>query len=196
MKPQMQKYLFNDGSGVVGDCHRTCLAMILNMDRDDVPHFMQDVPYNSTAEDPESQAAAQAERDWLAQRGLTTASWAFAGVTLEDVVQVVSSQTNAAVILGCMSQNRTNHSVVLYQGEIHNPNGGEIIGPMKDGFWWITAISVGPNWQPRVESGTIPSWQVSACDCGAEAVKDAAQCRDEHLPDCPAAATVASTGEH
>ena len=27
----------------------------------------------------------------------------------------------------------------------------------------------------------------SDCDCGAEPHKDASPCRDEHLPDCPAA---------
>jgi hypothetical protein len=148
MKPQLQKYLYNDGSGQYGDCHRTCIAMILNMDRDDVPHFMADVPYGCVPGDERSKAAEQLENDWLAARNLATVNWGYDGATttLEQVIEVVCRLARSPVILGCQSQNRCDHSVVLWEGEIYNPNGGEIAGPMKDGFWWITAIAVGPNW--------------------------------------------------
>jgi hypothetical protein len=144
--PQKQKYLFNDGSGQFGDCHRTCIAMLLNMPRDEVPHFMQSVPYGTPPGDPLQAAAAKAEAEWLAERGLAAVSWGYTGDTpLEDVIAVTVKQTRAPLILGCTSQNDCNHSVVLYDGQIYNPNGGEIKGPMQDGYWWLTAISVGPN---------------------------------------------------
>lgn len=149
MKPQMQKYLFGNPEQVVGDCHRTCIAMLLNMDRDDVPHFMEGVPYNATADDPRSKAAERAEAAWLAQRGLAAVTWGYTGDTnLGDVLEVVSKQCHAPVILGCQSENGCNHSVVIWQGEIYNPNGGTIAGPMLDGFWYVTALAAGPNWQP------------------------------------------------
>lgn len=42
MKPQTQATPMRTGpNGESGDCFRTCVAMILDMDRDDVPNFME-----------------------------------------------------------------------------------------------------------------------------------------------------------
>lgn len=153
MKPQLQKHRFNDGSGVVGDCHRTCIAMMLNMDRDDVPHFMADVPYHTDAQHPLQVAAAQAEQAWLAQFGLTALSLPYSGeAPLEQLLDQIRMTGNGApVLLGCTSGNGVNHSVVVWEGQIYNPNGdgGIIAGPMADGYWWLTIYSVGPNYVAR-----------------------------------------------
>lgn len=144
MRPQLQKYLFNDGSGQYGDCHRTCIAMIFDLDRDDVPHFMEDVPPGQSAECPESVAAEAAERQWVLDRfGVTPVSIGYTGDTPLDGLLTTLGHClkGAAAILGCRSGNG-NHSVVVYQGEIYNPHGeGVITGPMTDGFWWVTIYS-------------------------------------------------------
>ena len=35
-----QKYKHDPDNGIFGDCYRTCLAYILGLDRDDVPHYV------------------------------------------------------------------------------------------------------------------------------------------------------------
>lgn len=144
MTPQLQRYRFNDGSGVVGDCHRTCIAMILDLDRDEVPHFMQDVPYECTAESPESVVAEQAERDWLLREwGLVPVYWGYDGsMALGDVLTVLTNTVRGtAAILVCTSGNGCNHSVVFYNGQLYNPNDGNIAGPMRNGFWYVTVYA-------------------------------------------------------
>lgn len=143
MRPQLQQHSGVDGS--FGDCHRTCIAMILDMDRDEVPHFMDGVPPDAPADSPEALAAEQAEREWMAARGLAPIHWGYTGDTpLLEVLAVLGRLVRgSAVILGCTSGNGVNHSVVVYEGAIYNPAGGNgtIAGPMRDGFWVVTAYA-------------------------------------------------------
>lgn len=141
MRPQLQSIHGNDiERQVYGDCHRTCIAMILDLDRDEVPHFMSDCPPGLPPDDPRSQAAEQAERDWLLARGLVPVYVPYTGdlalTTLLDQLKIVARGT--AVILGCTSGRGGNHSVVVYDGLVYNPNEGIIVGPMQDGMWWVT----------------------------------------------------------
>lgn len=140
MKPQKQKFRHNEGNGEFGDCHRTCIAMVLDLDRDDVPHFMDGIPAGLAPDHPDSQAAEKAERDWLAMRGLTPVYVPYLGdMPLQQLLdQLKWCASNSAVILGCTSGNGFNHSVVVYKGEIYNPNNSGIDGPMNDGMWWVT----------------------------------------------------------
>lgn len=144
VRPQLQQYTAFGGERL-GDCHRTCIAMILDLDRDEVPHFMADVPYDAGPESPECIAAEQAERDWMAQRGLVPIHWGYDGDTpLLEVLAVLGRLVRgSAVILGCTSGNGVNHSVVVHEGCIYNPAGGNatIAGPMRDGFWIVTAYA-------------------------------------------------------
>lgn len=156
MRPQRQKYRGGPDCEQFGDCHRTCIAMILNMDRDDVPHFMADVSPNEPADSAASLGALNAEREWLAKRQLAPVSIPFTGdIQLSDILAMLETQTTAPVILGCTSTNGTNHSVVVHEGQIYNPNFGEVAGPMQDGFWWLTIFSVGPNWVPAPEDAPL-----------------------------------------
>lgn len=148
MRPQLQAIrTYDPDAGLYGDCHRTCIAMILDMDRDDVPHFMDGVPKNCPPEHPASTRAERLEREWLAERGLTPVYVAYPGdVTLDELMHVLSVMVpEAAVILGCTSSSGSNHSVVYYQGRIYNPNTNQIDGPMQDGMWWITIYARATN---------------------------------------------------
>jgi hypothetical protein len=127
--------------------------MILNMRRDDVPHFMEGVPSDAPNEDPRCKAAERAELDWLARRGLTTVNVPFPGEQpLGDLLTMFETLAHGApFVLGCTFAG-INHSVVVHNGEIHNPNPlAPVEGPMLDGYWWLTIYSVGPNWRsPRL----------------------------------------------
>jgi hypothetical protein len=147
--PQKQRYRFAQHAGMFGDCHRTCIAMVLDMHRDDVPHFMAEVPPDLPADHPTSVAALDAEVRWLERRGLAPVSIPFPGDnTLEELLQVMSKLAHGApVLLGCTSSNGSNHSVVIHDGVVHNPNDGSIAGPMRDGFWWVTVYGVKAGWR-------------------------------------------------
>jgi hypothetical protein len=157
MRPQLQAIRHLESDGQFGDCHRTCIAMILDLDRDEVPHFMDGVPNNDPADSPACLAAEAAERAWLAQRRLTPVYVAYDGrTTFDDLMGVLAvTVKDTAVILGCTSTNGTNHSVVYYQGTIYNPNLNAIAGPMNDGMWWVTIYAYLTN--PLPPAPTTPS---------------------------------------
>lgn len=166
MRPQLQKYI-NGTDGQSGDCHRTCIAMILNMDRDEVPHFMVNVPPRCPPDDPRSKESVQLELEWLAQHGLTVVNVPFPGDT--DIAHLLESLSvlanDAPVVLGCSAPNG-NHSVVVWRGEIYNPTNGVIVGPQElTGFWWLTIYSVGPNWMNRQATRELSfraGWEAAA----------------------------------
>lgn len=143
MRPQKQKFKHDPANGVFGDCHRTAIAMILNLDRDLVPHFMDGVmPGAATAHVDEAIAA------FLADYGLEEVSFPLMGdLSLESVLKHIRVWCKAPVILGGESTTGVNHSVVVHRGEIHNPNDAPLIGPCSDGLWWVTAFAVGENWR-------------------------------------------------
>lgn len=68
MKPQMQLQRTHlPHLGLYGDCYRTCIAMLLDMDAADVPHFAQIALEEYNAKD--GSLASHLARDWLRQRG-------------------------------------------------------------------------------------------------------------------------------
>ncbi len=137
MKPVQQRNRHNPKHGVYGDCHRAAYASILELEIDQVPHFMdRGIP---------SEEAQAAEREWLFARGLMPINVAWPGSTsLDEVLNLIEVLTPGAVfILGGQSKNRTNHSVVAGQRKIlHDPSIDQsgIEGPMDDGMWWVTFI--------------------------------------------------------
>lgn len=130
MKPQRQLIKHDPDNGLWGDCHRTCIAVILDLDAADVPHFND---RGSTDDAP--------EREWLAGRGLRAVSmWVPGGYM--DLALLLESLENCnpgvPAILGCTST-VAQHSVVVCGGRIAcNPSDSDIVGPMDDGHWWLT----------------------------------------------------------
>lgn len=152
MKLQKQAFKHDPVNGVFGDCHRTAIAMILNMDRDEVPHFMDGVEVGLPEEHEKVVAMRKAIEDFLAARGLAEAHCALDGsLTLEKILELSLSWFKGPVILGGTSTTGVNHSVVVFKGEIYNPSEAEIIGPCDDGYWWFTALAVGENWKEETK---------------------------------------------
>lgn len=138
MKPQKQLITHWPEVGMYGDCHRTAIAVMLDMDAKDVPHFMDGTSGIGPAPD-----AHMAAETWLNARGYTQVSVPFNGeVPLDMVLATVKANCfGAPFILGGTSRNRVNHSVVAMGDEIicdpSQTNSG-IIGPCDDGFYWAT----------------------------------------------------------
>jgi hypothetical protein len=134
MRPLKQRYRHNPEAGVYGDCHRACLASVLEINPDDIPHFgdPREVPGNWDHH----------QRRWLIARGYVPISMMFDGSELSDVLYSLHHlNPDTYCILGGSSRNGTGHSVVVCNGEIvHDPSLDDsgIVGPMEDGRYWVT----------------------------------------------------------
>jgi len=73
-----QKFLRDDAAGVVGDCWRCCIAAVLQLPAEDVPHFVKE------AKDDGGSVDADTHR-WLHKRGYMLAK---IGTTYESFCHV------------------------------------------------------------------------------------------------------------
>lgn len=138
MTPLKQRNRHNPENGVYGDCHRAALASLLDLQLDDVPHFMHGLGPD------DGETFNRAQEVFLRTRGLTPIVFAISADTL-DIVLEQCEIWNPGVyyLLGGESANDCGHTVVAGCGKIvHDPSRDNvgIIGPMKDGYYWITYI--------------------------------------------------------
>lgn len=141
---QKQQFLHKPDEGQYGDCHRTAIAMVLGLNRDEVPHFLHD------GQDCEFRSREDA---FFRSKNLATIHVPIGGtdVTPEFVLECLSVWAHSApCILAGMSRTGTNHSVVVYRGQMFDPsiNDSGIIGPCDDGFYWLTSIVTLPSAAP------------------------------------------------
>lgn len=140
MKPQKQLFRHRPADGVYGDCHRTAIAIVLDMDAKDVPHFAQGAP-----DAPENKQWMSLREAWLNERGFMSINLLFSGdVPFPEVLKTIAAcnpKSRPVFILGGKSKNGNNHSVVCTDGKIVcDPGQGDpgIVGPCHDGFYWVT----------------------------------------------------------
>lgn len=138
MKPQKQLYRHNPADGVYGDCHRTAIACLLDLDVEEVPHV-----YASGAT---PKAAWSAMEAWLHEHyELRQVSVAYTGdSSLEQVLASIdSANPDLSFILGGTSRTGCNHSVVCKGVRIvcdPSLDNAGIVGPCDDGLWWVTFL--------------------------------------------------------
>jgi hypothetical protein len=140
MTPQKQKYRHDPDNGVFGDCYRTCLAMLLGLPRDDVPHYV-------TTMDPDAwKETVQPKYDsWLSDRGLIEVAIAYACDldTLLSLYELMNPK--AHYMLTGKSGTGCNHVVVCRGGEIvcdPAQNDSGIVDKTDDGFLWVSFLAV------------------------------------------------------
>jgi hypothetical protein len=131
-----QAFRHKPDEGQVGDCYRTCVACILGIERDAVPH-----PHRLTDENF-SQVAAM--REWLLSRGQALTLIPFKASPDEVLMTMERFAPATPFIMTAMSANRVGHCVVCLGGRIiHDPSIDQsgIIGPDEDGWVWVEVIS-------------------------------------------------------
>jgi hypothetical protein len=140
MKPQKQLFRHRPQDGIFGDCHRTAIACVLDMDAKDVPHFMDGAADKGEGEKSHDRAEA-----WLNARGIATINILYPGETpIDEMLSTVAAcnpRGKPVFILGGESRNGVNHSVACCDGEIvcdPSQDDSGIIGPCDDGFYWLT----------------------------------------------------------
>lgn len=129
-------------AGTYGDCHRACFCTILGLEPEQVPHFYYDGPAGDGG------IAEQRIVEFLDARGLVQGHVLFVAehTSLEQVLYTTGHMMpGVPLILGGLSARGCGHSVVLLDGEIYNdPTGSGIVGPMADGYYWVTFFSPKP----------------------------------------------------
>ena len=139
MIPVKQGNLHRPDEGIYGDCHRACVASILERPLESVPHFWAD---GLTAVD-ESWGRLHA---WCTENGIT---YLFFGFPDDPRPYMAAWNPGLYYILVGTSKNGVGHSVVCFDDEIvHDPSLDQsgIIGPVEqaDGaVWWVEVLGLG-----------------------------------------------------
>jgi len=168
MIPHIQIYRHEPDRMQFGDCHRTALASLLNLDRpQDAPHFIG--MYERIAAikaagpghpdwekiDPDSTYDWEVEQEkWLNSIGYTLATVQFNGdVPIADLFAYMDRfNPSLYYLLSGMSPRGTNHTLVACGGAFAHdphPDGGNLIAPMDNGMWELGILS--PIAMKRVE---------------------------------------------
>lgn len=152
MTPHKQLIVHDPANGKFGDCHRTCIATILDVDPLEVPHFCDGTEDRESVPGNGADTFLDRERSWLARFGLASALVGYLDCDLDAVLTTCKHcSPGVPVILGGTSRLGCNHSVVVLDGEIvSDPSGNGIVGPMDDGYYWVTFITVGADWRARL----------------------------------------------
>lgn len=123
-------------NGQIGDCHRACIASLLDLPILDVPHFF-DYPIDKGGD-----KGNKACEDWLNQIGLTCVEIPMKADSLDDFLDFVGKYTGKSYyFIVAKSKGGHNHCVIGHGNKIvHDPTyPGEhgIVGPTEGGWWWI-----------------------------------------------------------
>ena len=135
MTPQKQRFRHRPEVGEYGDCHRTAIACLLDLDRDSVPNFGEH--YDDT------KAFFDAVDAFLREHGFATVDVAFKAPLDDLLAYQATVNPHAYYMLAGMSNRGLNHTVVACGGEIAwdpHPDGTALVGPCDDGYYWSTYI--------------------------------------------------------
>lgn len=136
MKFHKQRFRHDPEKGVFGDCHRTAIACLLDLELDDVPHFLHDgcdaIEFN------------RREGEFLERRGFALFQMAYVGDLGDVLVSVGTCNPGVIHLLAGKSPRGTCHTVVCCDGRIihdPHPDGGGIVAPCgDDGYYWFSVL--------------------------------------------------------
>jgi len=128
----------NPEKGIIGDCFRCCIASLLDLPAEDVPHFC-----DYDWEDKSPRWFVNLNR-WLAPRGVSYIELPVADDGPDSVVKWLSSAApfgfDVHHILGGTSPRGFDHAVVARNGVIsHDPHPSRagLVGPQSDGAYML-----------------------------------------------------------
>ena len=129
----------------IGDCLRACIASLLELSIDDVPHFARD-SY------PDWEKTNKQLNKWLAERELVMIDLPIRWPddhSIESMLSwVASCNPDVYYKLSGKSQRGFSHCVICYNDEVvHDPTYGSphgIVGPVDDdGTYWLSFLASG-----------------------------------------------------
>lgn len=137
MTPVFCRVKHEPEAGTYGDCVRACIASLLDMQTEDVPHFYED---NCDGETGNARVS-----EWLDGRELVPFWTVFPGSDpLDAVFQHMGAVNPNVHYLLFGNSGAGDHVVVCKGGKIvHNPSWVDdgIAGPNSNGFWMIMVLT-------------------------------------------------------
>ncbi|HEY0684719.1 MAG TPA: hypothetical protein VGD45_20450 [Steroidobacter sp.] len=136
MIKRKQLFRHDPANGVYGDCHRTAIACLLDLEPDQVPHFGEHYT--------DSETFHRRESEWLETRGWCTVSVAY-NASLDDVLRCQGFMNpDVLYLLGGKSRTGCGHTVIGCGDRIiwdPSLDDSGIIGPFdSDGLYWVTYL--------------------------------------------------------
>lgn len=139
MTPHEQLIQHDPKNGQYGDCFRTAIACLLDIEPESVPHFCEN---GGNAED----GAFKNADEWLRERhGLCLAAVPMVGeIEVKDALKHAGFWLrDCHYLLVGQSKTGCNHNVICKNGKVvHDPAPTKpgIIGPCDDSFYWINFL--------------------------------------------------------
>jgi hypothetical protein len=124
-------------AGQYGDCVRACVASIMEIDAEAVPHFFHD--------DCNGDIGMDRVRAWLREQGLAPFFASFDGShPMADILAMQKMQNPDVHYMLFGATDGGDHVVVCHNGKVaHNPSWypTPIVGPGAHGVWTIMVIA-------------------------------------------------------
>lgn len=138
MIPVVCRVKHDPENGTYGDCVRACIASVMELDAEAVPHFFHD--------DPPGLVANHRIREWLRSHKLAP-FWVHypAEMKLEDILAIMAElNTGVPLIVYGACEGGGDHVVICQDGKMtHNPSwlGGSLTGPGSHGYWTVLVLA-------------------------------------------------------
>ena len=135
MKPQKQLFKHDSENGRYGDCHRTCIAALLDKNAEEVPNFAEDLPDDDTV------FFWKRVDEYLKTQGLANVSFVFKNTISEVLKYMGAVNPEMYYIMGVVSRGGQ-HSIICYEDEMicdpdDHPGGIEAMKTDVDSQVWI-----------------------------------------------------------
>lgn len=133
MTPHKQLITHAPEQGQFGDCFRTCIAVVLDLEPAQVPHFYETGTFDGDG-----------VRSFLLGKGLAEFEFSMdAGMELEKALEIAGSfGPGVPMILTGRSRIDVNHCVVVLDGKIVcDPSGNGIVGPTPENGYWFSVLA-------------------------------------------------------
>lgn len=159
MIPVRTRNKHEPANGEWGDCLRASLASILELQIDEVPHFMDGGP---SAGDLDAAMAG-----WLELRGLGQVVIHAPGELAAILKNLESVAPGAFYLLGGTSRNGLEHCVVGCGGSIaHDPSDACIVGPLSNGHYRIVFLTPFARRSAALKAAALPAPAIDTTPLG------------------------------
>jgi hypothetical protein len=137
MQPVFCRVRHDPEAGTYGDCLRACVASILEIDAETVPHFFED--------DCDGATGMDRLRKWLGTQGLAPFAASFdASASLDEILGFQADQ-NPGVHYLLFGRTEGGDHVVVAQGDkvVHNPEWypSRLVAAGSHGYWTVMVLA-------------------------------------------------------
>lgn len=136
----------------VGDCHRTALGCLLDVEPQDVPHFAE-IYWNE--EKLQTFEEKRHVREWLEGFGVSEVTYGFQCHSYEDIRNLMKLQANVngedIVYMLIGKSNIGNHVVICRGAEFlwdPSPSNDFIVAPVDDCIWFTHLVPSFTRYNP------------------------------------------------